>query len=176
MIARRIVTIVALVGLSTLVGCEEEGGGCSKGGTIWYAPYKLEMPDGWTQVKETPYDLQYLSPEEGEGDTFREYVRVSYATPPGRANANELASNFFMHHAEEFPERTEVAEERTRVAGKEAHRIVFTYRDGESARKAVGWFVIYKATGLAVIGVATPESFDRYLPVFERTAGTLKLE
>ena len=35
---------------------------------------------------------------------------------------------------------------------------------------------IYKATALVVMGVATEESFERHLPVFEKTVSTLWLD
>ena len=175
MSARFLLSMVAVVGLSTLVGCDD--GGCGgKGGTSSYAPYKLGMPAGRTKAANTPYNLHYLSPGEGDDDAFREYVRVDYATPPGRAHASDLPANFFLQHPDEFKDRENLTEETLQVNGRESHRMVFTYTEGERTLKVVGWFFIYKATGLVVFGVATPDSFDRFLPVFEETVRTLRLE
>jgi hypothetical protein len=117
-----------------------------------------------------------LSPLEGAGDGFRESITI-VSEPAGEAtSAQEFLDAASQRMARELGGFRSLGRGSGTVCGQAAQWMLYEYSAGGLAMKARVSVVVDGERAHSITCLALPDTYDRFLPQFERQVAKLKLE
>jgi hypothetical protein len=172
----RVAAIGGMVALlAVLGGCAKGDTAHGSGGGLQKLPHgvSLVLPEDWER-KSVPRAEMFYSQLEDDADTFRENLGVEVQSRP---TAPDIDAFWTAYSADisSNPDLTTDAPRPLEMAGRPARRVVCT--SAAKARTYITWAVDMGDKQYLVLTATLPNATrDRYVPVFERIVGSLKIE
>ncbi|MES0491963.1 MAG: PsbP-related protein [Leptospirales bacterium] len=134
--------------------------------------YSIDFPESWSVEKYESGLMSILgsSPAENREDMFTENVGVAIEPLTG-ANAYMALDEYFelsikgMENA--LDDYQLIKQSKTKVDGREAYVVVQTYEFGSVKIKSLMYILVINQTGYVLAFTASPQTFNRYLDIFQ---------
>lgn len=156
--------IIPLLLAVLLPGCAN-----SDGRTISVTGATLVVPKEWRVNDKVQYLLvQAISPLENGGDSFQENISLTveeFATPSAAAGALDTALEQMKKTLPKFA-----------LVERSNNRCVYTFEIYEFKLEQVKYAYVSGKKMYVLTCSALPTTFDRYLPVFEKIAASVRID